>query len=174
MLPFLVGRCSFEGEISQKPRSKPLWEGAWWQWNTDIRPAAASTHWAPIWITALRLCRLLGTDEERPHFRITVHNRLVNVVYLLLQVINRTINKKLRLGAWAITSEHPQSPGPFPGWHIAKPTWVSFIHSFSCTNLFVQKLTHLSFCCAEKSFNLYPLFSDVRLTKALNAQTHHF
>lgn len=149
MLLFLVRRCSFEGEISQNPCSKPLWEGALWQWNTDIRQAAASTHWAPTWITALRLCLLLGTDKEGPHFRITVHNHLVNVVYLPLRAINRTITKMLCWRAWAITSEHPWSPGSFTGWHIAKPTWVSFAHGISCTTLFVQELTHIILLCRQ-------------------------
>lgn len=108
MLLSLVGRCSFEGEILQNTCSESAWGSAGSEMlasGKQLPESFSSPYYAP---TCIMLWGCIYSQElsEWPYVRISMHIHLVNVAYLLLQAINRTINRKGCLHARVTTSEH--------------------------------------------------------------------
>lgn len=178
MLFSLVGRCHFEGEILQNTCSESVWGSSGSEMlasGKQLPESFSSPYCAP---TCIMLWGCIYSQElsEWPYVRISMHIHLVNVACLLLQAINRTINRKVCLHACVTTSEHT---------HMSVFTWVlpGVAHCKTSPGphslmvlamlLCLGKSWHPSFYCADKFFNLYPWIPIVRLSNGLNSQTYN-
>lgn len=148
--------AAFPSEVMQLwGRCEPMRESSlavkcWHQAKSCLQ--AFPPHTALLPVSLLWGCVHSQEPSEWPYFKISMDSHLVSVAQLLLQAINRAINKKLCLHACAIirkhTSIHPRSPRSLPGWHIAEPV-PSFTNGISHAAMPIQKLTPLILLCRQ-------------------------